>query len=307
MPWSEGMELPQEIIDHIIDFLNWPPRREPLSETSETERLQQSSLMNCSLVCKRFTARAQRHLFRELTIQVFLDTLKKFKTFLDHEHPIRSKYIHPRHFIRTLRLFPIPAIHSRQDLDIHQLMIILLKIPALHALVIRGVRLSTWALSPAFLASVSLPKVCLLSVAFRAVEGETMSPSVAFLRCFSQIDALEIINPKRDPQIAEEPQFSMRQSNLSTLKISHISFSGLSSNSHVIAFSVLRQVLDFSSVSSLELPLGHDRNEEESFGAIISSCVNLKTIALDAVSRTLFIQDVARGMKFLCVFPSIKT
>lgn len=124
------MEIPQEPIEHIIDLIHKSFGSKPL--------------MICSLVCKRFTARAQRHLFELLTIEVPLDTLKKFTRFLDEDPSVWSQHVHPRHFIRTLRLVPaLAAIKSRQSLDVHQLMIILSKIPALHTLIIFSVRLDT--------------------------------------------------------------------------------------------------------------------------------------------------------------------
>lgn len=124
-------------------------------------------------------------------------------------------------------------------------------------------------------------------MAFRDAEGETLSLSVTFLRYFSRIDALESRHPVTDCQIPEESLSLMPQPSLLTLGITHIDLSGYFHHDHyVLVFNLLRQVVNVSSVRSLVLPVGSNRKQDEFFDGFISTCENLRTIALNAAGRS---------------------
>lgn len=264
------MNLPQELIDYIIDFF-------------ADDRL---ALKDICLVSKAWLYRPQHHLLKKITITTRdSSALLQFSNCLIASPSSQNRYHSFGHHVHKLTVEKGRLRNfAHVFLDVQDILGILYKLPNLKAFTLRNVHLTdNFPPDPAVRTPLSLEMLTLLSVHFYTDARNHIS---ALIQSFSSIGTIHVKCPLyygSIDQVAELP-FTPKQWATPT-EVETICFS-MHPNEYAleVAMSVLGQSVDLTSVLSLEFSPNSQIVQYRAMERFIHSCPKLLTLTLDLCS-----------------------
>lgn len=256
--------FPQELDDHIIDFLH-----------DDRE-----SLRRCSLVRKSWVDASRHHLFSAVTIELAwphphrtYDALSRFFAVADLSalYSRQYGYCPIYHFVRKLTLKKISKV---AHLDIRQMGPLLERLPKLRSLTLEGVLPINPQTVPVPKSSpgLELEELSLSNIIFE----EFGEPFVCFWQHFSKIEMLKICKPVTDQKslwVVDAHDWSAKQ----TAAVGSVMLDTDYVGGPLIEF--LRNVVNLDIVPiTIHANLGCDL---ELLKTLIASCTNLKSISFE--------------------------
>ena len=264
------MKLPQEIVDHIIDYFHC---------SYDTLRL-------LCLVSKSWVDASRHHLLWSVSLVSF-DSVETFAQRLNESVAFsRNRCLLPLgHYVRELRAGGEDVDTFWGFLDIQKFVIMMQMLPNLDFLSIyRAQFFSDYPFDSTLQSSLTLEELHLIGVRFETLWGDEWSPTAAFLRCFSAIEGIEIDNPSFY-RLGGWMLPSAEKLTGPAVKVKKILFPSHSDINALHTFPIIRRATDLTSVDSLFFSPNLRHEQYRSIGQFMRSCSNCRGIVLNLCQR----------------------